>query len=156
MLGNRELPLWCLSGLLAGCVFGSVNARAAPADQAGIELFERKIRPVLVKECYSCHSSRAKTVKGGLRLDTSEGLKKGGDSGPAVIAGKPEESLLLDALRHDGIAMPPRGKLSDTVIGDFERWVTMGAPDPRPKATAAGHGFHQCRRRCGRAALLGL
>ena len=56
---------------------------------------------------------------------------EGGDSGPAIVAGNPDESLLLDALRHDGIEMPPKGKLPDAVIADFERWVRMGAPDPR-------------------------
>ncbi len=97
----------------------------------GLGSSERKIRPVLVKECYPCHSMASKALKGGLRVDTREGLTKGGDSGPAIVGGNPQESLLLDALRHDGIEMPPKGKLPDAVIGDFERWVKMGAPDPR-------------------------
>jgi hypothetical protein len=128
---SHELYVLCLMGLLVGNITGLETAPAAGADQAGIEFFERKIRPVLVKECYACHSSRSKTLKGGLLVDTPEGLRKGGDSGPAIVDGKPEASLLLDALRHDGIEMPPKGKLPDTVIGDFERWVKMGAPDPR-------------------------
>ena len=97
----------------------------------GILFFERKIRPVLVKECYPCHSSEAKRIKGGLRLDLRAGLLKGGDSGPAVVPGKPDESRLLDALRYDGIEMPPRSRLPDGVVADFERWVNLGAPDPR-------------------------
>jgi cytochrome c553 len=120
----------CLIGLLAGLAT-IMAGRAAADDRAGVDFFEQKIRPVLVKECYACHSKDSKALKGGLRLDTREGLTKGGDSGPAIVGGKPDESLLLDALRHDGIDMPPKGKLPDAVIGDFERWVKMGAPDPR-------------------------
>ena len=117
-------------GVVAGsCIAAGGLARAE--DHAGAEFFERRIRPVLVKECYGCHSSQSKTLKGGLRVDTREGLTKGGDSGPAIIAGKPDESLLIDALKHDGIEMPPKGRLGDTVIADFSRWVKMGAPDPR-------------------------
>ena len=101
-------------------------------------LFESKVRPVLVKHCCECHSG-AKT-KGGLALDTKQGWEKGGDSGPAIIPGKPEESLLIKAIRyHDkDLAMPPEkkgGKLSDSVISDFEQWVRTGAPDPRVAQT---------------------
>ena len=99
--------------------------------------FERKIRPVLVAECYSCHSTEAKKVRGNLLLDSREGLLKGGDSGPSLVPGKPEESLLLEALRHEGLEMPPEGKLPDAVVADFERWITMGAPDPRSGRAAA-------------------
>ena len=127
---GHNSPFRWLIGLLAGLCMPWA-AHAARDDQPGVEFFERKIRPVLVRECYACHSTTAKALKGGLRVDTWEGLTKGGDSGPAIVGGKPDESLLLDALRHDGIEMPPKGKLPDTVIGDFERWVKMGAPDPR-------------------------
>src|SRR5215218_11337217 len=82
-------------------------ALAMAAQPDGVAFFEQKIRPVLVKECYSCHSAEARKVKGGLRLDTRAGVLKGGDSGPAVVPGKPDESPMLDALRHEGIAMPP-------------------------------------------------
>jgi len=104
---------------------------AAAVETDGIGFFEQKIRPVLVKECYSCHSAGAKKVRGGLRLDTRAAVLAGGDSGPAIVPGKPEESMILEALRHEGLAMPPKSKLPDAVIADFERWITMGAPDPR-------------------------
>src|SRR3954454_20878978 len=104
---------------------------SAGVERARIEFFERKIRPVLVAECYSCHSSGAKKVRGNLLLDTREGLLNGGDSGPSIVPGKPDESPLLEALRHEGLEMPPEGKLPDAVVADFERWVAMGAPDPR-------------------------
>jgi hypothetical protein len=98
---------------------------------AGREFFEKRIRPVLVRHCYECHSAATKAPKGGLRLDTRAGLRQGGDSGPVIILGKPEESLLVQALRHEGPKMPPRKKLPDAVAADFARWVEMGAPDPR-------------------------
>ena len=95
--------------------------------------FEKKIRPVLVTECYSCHSAEAGKLKGGLRLDTWEGLRAGGNSGASFVSGLPEKSLLITALRHtdDDLKMPPKQKLSAAVVTDFEEWVKMGAPDPR-------------------------
>ena len=100
-------------------------------DQPGVAFFEAKIRPVLVKHCYACHSAAAKIVRGGLRLDTRQALLRGGDSGPGLVPRKPAESQLLSALRYDGLEMPPEGKLGAAVIADFERWIRMGAADPR-------------------------
>lgn len=98
--------------------------------------FEKKIRPVLVEKCYKCHSAESAKPKGGLRLDTREYARRGGDSGPAVVPGNLDDSLLIEAIRYSNAdtAMPPQkngGKLSDAVIADFETWVKMGAPDPR-------------------------
>ncbi len=98
------------------------------------DFFESKIRPVLVSHCYECHSGDQATPKGGLRLDLRDTTLAGGDSGPSVVAGKPGESTLLQALRYESFEMPPKGKLPDTVIADFERWIEMGAPDPRIEA----------------------
>jgi hypothetical protein len=110
-------------------------------DPAGVQFFEAKIRPVLAQHCYECHAARTKRPKGGLRLDSRAGLLKGGASGPAVVPGKADDSLLIQALRHEDLAMPPRGKLPPEVIADFERWVSMGAPDPRDgSAPRAGAG----------------
>jgi hypothetical protein len=100
-------------------------------DPARVEFFESKIRPVLVKHCYQCHSVDSKSVKGGLLLDFQKGILKGGESGPAVVPGKPQESLLIAALKYDGFEMPPKGKLPESVVADFERWVRDGAIDPR-------------------------
>ena len=111
------------------------------ADPTGLQLFEQKIRPVLAEHCYSCHSSEAKKVRGGLRVDSRAALLKGGDTGPALVPGKPKESLLLQALRHDGLAMPPKGKLPDNVVADFERWIRLGAPDPRDGKTTVQAGI---------------
>ena len=99
-----------------------------------IEFFESKIRPVLVEKCHSCHSQDAakrRKLKGKLLVDSRAGLLAGGESGPAIVAGEPGKSLLLEALRHESIQMPPKEKLPKRIIDDFAKWIAMGAPDPR-------------------------
>ena len=113
------------------------------ADDSANQFFEEKIGPVLAEHCYECHSAQAKRairLKGGLLLDSRDGVRRGGDSGPAVIPGNPEDSLILEALRFESLEMPPAGKLPDEVIGDFVRWIEMGAPDPRDVDAAIGSG----------------
>ena len=108
-----------------------VHAADEANDRVGKDLFEKSIRPALVQHCYECHSADKK-VKGGLLLDSRDGWKTGGDSGPAIEPGKLDDSLLIEAIRYTGdLKMPPRGKLPERVIRDFERWVELGAPDPR-------------------------
>lgn len=108
---------------------------AQPADRKGIEFFETKIRPVLVEHCYSCHSEEARKnrkLKADFVLDSRAGLLKGGVTGAAIVPGKPSESLLLKALRHEGeLQMPRAGKLPAHIVSDFETWIKLGAPDPR-------------------------
>ena len=105
------------------------------ADEAGVLFFEQKIRPVLVQHCYSCHSVEARDLKnlqGELYLDSAAGVAAGGESGEILLVkGKSAESLLLKALKYDGMEMPPTGKLPDDVIADFAKWIDLGAPDPR-------------------------
>jgi hypothetical protein len=126
-LYSRRIPLLVWGAVAALLVQSPLTGAAEP----GTEFFEKKIRPVLVQHCYSCHSV-AKKQRGGLVLDGRDGLRKGGDSGPALVPGKPNESLLIQAVRYtDETRMPPRGKLPDDVIADLEKWVTLGAPDPR-------------------------
>jgi hypothetical protein len=112
-------------------------SNAQSADASGVTFFEEKIRPVLLQHCYECHSSEAKSIQGGLLLDTREATYRGGDSGPAVVPKEISKSLLIDALRHQSFEMPPKGKLPDSVIADFEKWVEMGAPDPRDGGVVA-------------------
>jgi hypothetical protein len=117
------------------------NALGADPDRKGIDFFESKIRPMLVTHCYECHSAGAaakQKLKGGLLLDSREGALQGGESGPAVVPGKPDESLLIGALNHDGFMMPPKGKLPDEIIAHFAKWIEMGAPDPREGGVIAG------------------
>jgi hypothetical protein len=90
---------------------------------------------VLIEHCYECHSADAKEVKGGLLLDSREATRKGGESGAAVVPGKPGESLLLEALRFESFEMPPSRRLPDRVVADFEQWIKLGAPDPRDEVT---------------------
>ena len=92
--------------------------------------FERHIRPVLAEHCYECHSTRSKKTKGGLALDSPTGLRAGGDSGQVVIPGKPNDSLLLSALRHDALEMPPNKRLPQSVVDHFTLWIKQGAPYP--------------------------
>ena len=105
--------------------------QAATADAGKVEFFEAKIRPVLVAHCYACHATDAKDVKGGLLLDSRQGMLVGGDSGTVLVPGVPDASLLLEALRHESLEMPPDQKLPDSVIADFSAWISGGAADPR-------------------------
>src|SRR5688572_21065790 len=104
-------------------------ATAAEPDAKQVEFFENRIRPVLVENCYKCHSADAeKKLRGGLRLDTKAGWQKGGDTGPAVVPGKPADGTLLKSLHYGDpdLQMPPKGKLPESVIKDFEKWIADG------------------------------
>jgi hypothetical protein len=107
-------------------------------DPEGLAFFESRIRPVLVERCAECHTPGPK-MKGGLSVATRADLVQGGDTGPALVPGDPAKSLLLSALRWESkdLKMPPKKKLSETVIADFETWVKRGAPDPRTTSPAA-------------------
>src|SRR6266404_8117147 len=114
----------------------SVAAQSA-AEQ--IEFFENKIRPLFVEHCYSCHSDKAEKLKGGLRLDSPEGVLKGGSSGPVIVPGDPDASLLIKAVRYSDpdLQMPPKDKkLPSEKIASLEAWVKMGAPLPGSSASA--------------------
>jgi len=116
-----------------GILAGAAGVFAAEPTAEGLAFFEKKIRPVLVQNCYKCHSASSEEVQGELLLDTREGIRKGGLSGHAVAPKNLDESLLIEAIRYkdDDLAMPPKEKLPDSVIADFEKWIMMGAPDPR-------------------------
>ncbi len=131
-----------LLALVAAPAAWSAIGQSAPLPPEHVEFFEKKIRPVLVDKCYSCHAENSDKIKGGLVLDTREGIRRGGDNGPAIVPGDLQQSLLIEAIRYanSDTAMPPKkdgGKLPDQVIQDFEKWVQMGAPDPRDGASKA-------------------
>jgi hypothetical protein len=115
--------------LLAALLFLSVLDPRVLADETRqaerAAQFEREIRPVLVSKCIQCHGEEKQ--EGGLRLDSRAGLLRGGESGSILVAGKPDESPLIDALHYRGLEMPPTGKLPDKIVLHFERWVAAGA-----------------------------
>ncbi len=121
----------CLTTVTAWAVM-SAGISAVAADPPGsVEFFESRIRPILVEHCYECHAGNASEIKGGLRLDSHDAARRGGDSGAAIEPGKSSESLLMEAVRYKGLEMPPDGKLPESVIADFSAWIDAGAVDPR-------------------------
>ena len=121
-------------------MFWGRSKRSARGRRKGLlatKTFERHIRPVLVEHCYQCHSAKSQPLKGGLALDSAAGLQAGGDSGEVVSAGQPEDSLLLSALRHDALEMPPKKRLPQVTIDRFAHWIEQGAYYPGAGAPPA-------------------
>jgi hypothetical protein len=105
----------------------------------GFEYFEKHVRPLLTTKCFACHGGTK--AGGGLSLETAAGWQKGGESGPAIVPGEPDASLLIEAINYESLEMPPAdagGKLSSEEIAVFTKWVAMGAPDPRDGSTRLG------------------
>jgi hypothetical protein len=150
----------CAAGVLAFGAGLGVSAQSPPAGGAQVprterapasaptreqlDFFERKVRPILADRCYKCHSAASGSPRSSLALDWRGGWEEGGVRGPAIAAGDPENSLLIEAVRFDGdVRMPPDGKLSTEQVNDLVTWVRMGAPDPRtasPAGTATKYG----------------
>ena len=128
--------------------------RGAGAD--GNTFFEKNIRPILVERCYDCHSAQAKKLRGGLRLDSKAGWEKGGDLGPSIVPGDPEESLLIEAVRYEDedLQMPPKGKLSEREVALLTRVGRDGGPRPADRRRLASPA--KADRRRGRARVLGV
>ncbi len=121
----------CAFALLIGMLV-AVRGQAAPRDEASaIEFFEKKVRPILVENCYNCHSADS-GGKGGLRVDDRNGLLAGGDSGPAIVVGSPDTSLLIKAISYtdDDLKMPPKKQLSAEQVADLAKWIADGAAWP--------------------------
>ena len=128
LMENRRMKAVAALVLLV-CSISKLSAQTAEQ----IEFFESRIRPILAQECYACHSTATKN-EGGLVLDSRAGWQAGGDNGEAIKPGNPNESLLIQAIKHEheGLRMPKQGgKLDDGAIADFERWIREGAADPR-------------------------
>ena len=124
---------------IVGCLISALIAsNYLMADEDPYRFFEARVRPLLIQHCYSCHSQEAEKSKGGLLLDSQAGWRQGGDSGPALVPEKPEESLLLRAVGYDDpdLQMPPDGRLSAAEIQTLKIWIEAGAPDPRQTASA--------------------
>lgn len=128
---------WALCLTLVAASGGSA-VMAQPLISERAEHFEKHVRPLLVRHCYECHSGGSNEVKGQLRLDFKDGLLKGGDSGAAIVPGNAGESLLISAVKHDGLEMPPGKKIAESEIRELTEWIEQGAYDPRdqmPKAS---------------------
>ena len=141
LLRSRVGPHVGLLSAAAACS-SAMSAMAAPPTPAQIEFFEKSVRPVLVDHCYKCHSDGAAKLKGGLKLDSLAAILAGGDTGPSIVAGDPNHSLLITAVRYNDkdLEMPPKGKLPADAIKALEQWVAMGAPHPdalKPAAPAS-------------------
>jgi Protein of unknown function (DUF1553)/Protein of unknown function (DUF1549)/Planctomycete cytochrome C len=133
------LCVWSVSVLLSVSAEAQTKAEQEHVGTAAeIEFFENRIRPFLALECYNCHG--AEKAEGNLRLDSRDALLRGGDSGPAIVPGKADDSLLIQSIKHqhEDFQMPmDRPKLADSVISDFVQWVNQGAFDPRDKPSDA-------------------
>lgn len=121
-----------------GVGFGTLS-EAGAVDASELEFFEKHVRPILVERCYECHSVEAGKSKGGLLMDSREDLLQGGDSGAGLVAGKPDASLIIEAIRYrnQDMQMPPKGAMPASEVKVLEQWVAMGAPDPRDRVVAA-------------------
>src|SRR6185436_17616904 len=123
-----------------------IPAAWAQEDAAGVKLFEEKIAPLLAARCYKCHSAQAPKPKGGLLLDARAAALKGGDTGPALVPGKPEASLLLKAVRWEDpdLKMPPKEKMPAAEADLLKEWISKGAPWSAATARAqAGEEDHR-------------
>jgi cytochrome c553 len=139
---HRQLvTTWAL--LLGVGVFSSSSIAAGERTAAERHFFETRIRPVFVQHCYGCHAIDADELAAGLRLDDPEAMLAGGQSGRAIVPGNPDASLLIQALRYDGLEMPPEKPLPAAVIHDFEEWIRRGAADPREVQTVATDQAHE-------------
>lgn len=133
MRHRRTRILGCI---LLGGVAGLATASERDASNDESQ-FESKVRPLFVAHCQRCHG--AEKQRGGLRLDTPDGMRSGGETGPAIVPGKPEESLLIEAVRHAGpFKMPPKGKLAEAEVAALVEWVRRGAvwPSAEPRGPA--------------------
>lgn len=118
------------------------TAQPPAPESEGLGLFAGTIRPALAASCYTCHSAQASPLKAGLRLDTREGLRRGGTSGTIIEPGQPDDSLLVRVLEHTSevAQMPPNGKIPDATISAIRRWIALGAPHPDDPGTGTGTG----------------
>ncbi|MFO0428389.1 MAG: PSD1 and planctomycete cytochrome C domain-containing protein [Planctomyces sp.] len=125
-----------MAGFLSDAFAEEKPTENPPQTAEQTEFFEANVRPLLISRCYECHSGEAETagqLKGELRLDTRAAMQRGGSSGQVLIPGKPDESLLIQSVRYTdlNLQMPPEQQLSQDEVAILERWVSMGAPDPR-------------------------
>ena len=140
----RFITARCLLSVCRSAANSAVStAEDAKPDPIAIEFFEKQVRPLLVKQCVSCHGPAQQFSS--LRVDSREALLKGGNRGPAIVPGDATLSLLGKAVRHEGLKMPMGSKLAPEEIAAIEKWITLGAPWPSASAasSAAAPGFYE-------------
>jgi len=132
-----QFPFFILLFGAAPAILAADAPASFTSDQ--LEFFEKRIRPVLVSQCYKCHSHSSEKLKANLYLDSREALLKGGETGPSIVPGSASKSLLIAAIKwtKDDLEMPPKNKLSDTAIADFVQWINTGAAWPKEDAKTA-------------------
>ena len=151
--GRIAVRGWLTAMLLSAILIVAISAgQGLRADEPSspnvspsqVRFFENHVRPVLARHCYGCHGPKKQEAE--LRLDSRPAMLRGGESGPAIVPGKPDDSLLIEAVRHESLEMPPTGKLPSKTIDELSRWVAMGAPWPASSALRHrpdAHGFTQ-------------
>ncbi len=129
------------AGNPAPAVAAAGSGEVASAEQ--LEFFEKQVRPLLVTHCYECHSGESPKLQAGLRLDHRDGFLVGGDSGPSILPGDAQASLLVESIRYESYEMPPKGKLAEHEIEVLVQWINSGAPwpDEAPPALANSSSF---------------
>ena len=136
------LALAVALSLILGWVM-PVNGQESEFSAEQLEFFERNVRPLLVDNCHSCHSLAAQENQGGLLLDSRAAILKGGDSGEAIVPGKPQESLLIGAVNYEDYEMPPKGQLSEDQIAILTKWIQTGAAWPAESEIANGAALEE-------------
>lgn len=150
LLQSRFLLLLCVLAFGSSLAGRSAQAVETEWKPEQLEFFEREVRPLLIEHCYECHSVDAKRVEASLLLDSRKAHLTGGDSGPSILPGDADGSLLVEAVRYESYEMPPKGKLSDEDVEIVVRWVEMGAPwpeEPEPSAQGVAEAFDLEKRR---------
>src|SRR5436190_5767965 len=137
---KHNLPCACLFVLILQ--LGALAATPEPTKEQ-VRFFEEKVRPILAENCYKCHGSEKQ--KGSLRLDVREAVFAGGESGPVIVPGKPDESALVEAIKWQALEMPPTGKLTDNQIATLTEWIRLGAPMPKDHGGGTGVTLRKTR-----------
>src|SRR6476661_7424657 len=132
---------WAFCAVLALPLISAAATPEPTADQ--VRFFEEKVRPILAENCYKCHGEEKQ--KGSLRLDLREMVFAGGENGPVIVPGKPDESPLVEAVKWQSFEMPPTGKLSDDQIATLTEWVRIGAPMPKDHGGGGGVAVRKSR-----------
>ncbi len=146
---DPRFPIGTVRGAVIGLALAGAPASLAAVSSEQLEFFESKVRPLLAEHCYACHSAKIETPFAGLRLDSREAILQGGDSGPAIVPGRPAQSLVIKALKGEPVLMPPGGGLPKAATRTLEEWIRMGAPWPEERISSESEagGFDLAQRK---------